>query len=139
MSFREKFNWVVAGVTILMLAGLGIWYASATSEGAPLDSAGPAIAVYVAWVAILAIGAIVIAGRDPVDADAPKDERDNIINMKAALPTMHAYGFGLTGLVLLIFVFDMSKWDALYCIVALQFAVTAFEAIAKIRLYRMAI
>ena len=59
--------------------------------------------------------------------------------MKAALPAMHFYGFALTGLILLLFVFDFSKWDALYAIVAIQLAATLLEAGAKIRFYQMAV
>lgn len=139
MSFREKFNWVVAGVTALVLAGLGVWYVKAVGSGAALDSAGPVIAAYIVWFLVMVVGAVIIASRAPDEAEEPSDERDRMINMKAALPTMHIYGFALTGLILLMFVFDMSKWDALYAIVALQLAATLFEAAAKIRFYRMAV
>lgn len=139
MSFREKFNWIVAGVTAVVLVGLGVWYVQAARSGAQLESAGPVIIAYIAWFLIMIVGAIVVASRDPADAGTPSDERDRMINMKAALPTMHIYGFALTGLILLMFVFDLSKWDALYAIVALQLAATVFEAAAKIRFYRMAV
>lgn len=139
MSFREKFNWIVAGVTAVILAGLGVWYVQSAGSGAQLESAGPVIIAYIAWFLIMVVGAIVVASRDPADAGTPSDERDRMINMKAALPTMHIYGFALTGLILLMFVFDLSKWDVLYAIVALQLAATVFEAAAKIRFYRMAV
>ncbi len=139
MSFREKFNWIIVAVTALVLTGLGLWYVRTAGNGAAIETAGPVITAYIAWFLIMLIGAIVIAARDPKDAETPTDERDRIIDMKAALPTMHIYGFALTGLILLMFVFDVSKWDALYAIVAIQLAATIFEAAAKIRYYRMAI
>lgn len=139
MSFREKFNWVVAIVTALTLAALGYWYLRQTGSGALAESALPVIIAYVAWFILMTIGAAAIAARDPKDAEAPSDERDRIINMKAALPTMHLYGFALTGLILLLFVFDMSKWDVLYAIVAIQLVATLVEATAKIRFYQMAV
>lgn len=139
MSFREKFNWIIVVTTALTLAALGYWYVRQMGAGSPADSAGPVIIAYIAWFVLMTIGAIVIAARDPKDAEAPSDERDRIINMKAALPTMHLYGFALTGLILLIFVFDLSKWDALYAIVAIQLAATLLEAGAKIRFYQMAV
>ena len=104
MSFREKFNWVVAGVTALVLAGLGVWYVKAVGSGAALDSAGPVIAAYIVWFLVMVVGAVIIASRAPDEAEEPSDERDRMINMKAALPTMHIYGFALTGLILLMFV-----------------------------------
>ena len=139
MSFREKFNWIIVAATALTLAALGYWCVRQRGAGSPADSAGPVIIAYIAWFILMTIGAIVIAVRDPKDAEAPSDERDRIINMKAALPTMHLYGFALTGLILLIFVFDMSKWDALYAIVAIQLVATILEAGAKIRFYQMAV
>ena len=139
MSFREKFNWIIVVATTLTLGALGYWYVRQMGAGSAADSAGPVITAYVAWLILMTIGAIVIAARDPKDAEAPGDERDRIVNMKAALPTMHFYGFALTGLILLIFVFDLSKWDALYAVVAIQLAATLLEALAKIRFYRMAI
>ena len=139
MSFREKFNWIIVFATTLTLGALGYWYVRQMGAGSAADSAGPVITAYVAWLILMTIGAIVIAARDPKDAEAPSDERDRIVNMKAALPTMHFYGFALTGLILLIFVFDLSKWDALYAVVAIQLAATLLEALAKIRFYRMAI
>ena len=107
--------------------------------GAAPASAGPVITAYIAWFVLMIIASIVIAARDPEDAEAPNDERDKIVNMKAALPSMHFYSFALTGLILLIFVFDLSKWDALYAIVAIQLAATLLEAGAKIRFYQMAV
>ena len=139
MSFREKFNWIIVAATALTLAALGYWCVRQMGAGSPADTAGPVIIAYIAWFILMTIGAIVIAVRDPKDAEAPSDERDRIINMKAALPTMHLYGFALTGLILLIFVFDMSKWDALYAIVAIQLVATILEAGAKIRFYQMAV
>ena len=139
MSFREKFNWIIVVATTLTLGALGYWYVRQMGAGSAAASAGPVITAYVAWLILMTIGAIVIAARDPKDAEAPGDERDRIINMKAALPTMHFYGFALTGLILLIFVFDLNKWDALYAVVAIQLAATLLEALAKIRFYRMAI
>ena len=139
MSFREKFNWIILIVTTLTLAALGIWYVTRLGAGDPAQSAMPVIIAYLVWMVLMVIGASVIAARDPADAEAPSDERDRIINMKAALPSMHLYGFALTGLLLLIFVFDMSKWDVLYAIVAIQLAATILEAAAKLRFYQMAI
>ena len=139
MSFREKFNWIIVAVTALTLAALGYGYLRQTAAGSPAESAVPVIIAYVVWFILMTIGAIVIAARDPEDAEAPSDERDRIVNMKAALPAMHFYGFALTGLILLIFVFDLSKWDALYAIVAIQLAATLLEAGAKIRFYQMAV
>ena len=139
MSFREKFNWIIVAVTALVLTGLGLWYVRTAGNGAAIETAGPVITAYIAWFLIMLIGAIVIAARDPKDAETPTDERDRIIDMKAALPTMHIYGFALTGLILLLFVFDFSKWDALYAIVAIQLAATLLEAGAKIRFYQMAV
>ncbi|MEQ9316400.1 MAG: hypothetical protein RLN72_11160 [Henriciella sp.] len=139
MSFKEKFNWVIVAVTSVTLAALGYWYLSQLGAGAAPASAGPVITAYVAWFVLMIIASIVIAARDPEDAEAPNDERDKIVNMKAALPSMHFYSFALTGLILLMFVFDLSKWDALYAIVAIQLAATILESAAKIRFYRMAI
>ncbi|RIJ21354.1 hypothetical protein D1224_13640 [Henriciella barbarensis] len=139
MSFREKFNWIIIVATTLTLGALGYWYVRQMGAGSLTDSAGPVIVAYIGWVVLMTIGAIVIAARDPKDAEAPGDERDRIVNMKAALPTMHFYGFALTGLILLVFVFDFSKWDALYAIVAIQLAATLIEAAARIRFYQMAV
>lgn len=138
MSFREKFNWAVLVATLLMLLVYGGWYIQQASAGAPVEAVAPVLLAYLAWFIVLIIAAVVFAARDPEGAEASSDERDKMINMKAALPTMHIYGFALTALIAAIF-FGLDKWQAFHAIVALQLVATIFEAGAKIHFYRMPI
>lgn len=139
MSFREKFNWAVVLVTALLLVAYGSWYAVRFFGGDPVEGAGPILLGYLVWFVVLAAGGVFIASRDPQGAEDDADERDRIINMKAALPTMHIYGFALTALIVAMFLFDLDKWHAFHAIVAIQLVATIFEAGAKIRFYGMAI
>lgn len=138
MSFREKFNWAVLGVTAALLVNYGSWYIQRHLAGNPVEGAMPVLIAYLVWFVVLAIAAGVIAARDPKDADAPSDEHDRMINMMAALPTMHIYGFALTALIAGLF-FGLDKWQAMHAIVAIQLVATLFEAGAKIHFYRMPI
>ena len=138
MSFREKFNWVVLAVTALLLAmGVG-WYGLRASTGDPGVAVAPVLLAYLVWFAAMLAGTVIVAAKDPKEAGAPADERDRIINMKAALPAMHLYGFALTGLIAAVF-FGLDKGQVLYALVAIQFIATIVEAGAKIHFYRMPI
>ena len=139
MSFREKFNWAILAATAGLLSLYGGWYAMRLAGGEPVTDAWPALLAYLVWFVIMIIVASVLAATAPSDAEEPADERDKFIDMKAAQPAMHTYGFALTGLILALFFFDMDKWAALHVIVGIQLVATIVEAGAKVHFYRMPI
>ena len=84
MSFREKSAWITF---ILVLIVLGFWLRNVVRhEVYHLHSGNPmleAFAVLVAFVAAEVVLHLAIAFHSPSDARAPKDERDQLIALKA--------------------------------------------------------
>lgn len=86
MAFREKIAWVtLAGI----VAGFALYFgslAAALAEGR-YDSGrfiGLLVILVFAEVMLSVVAAIVIAVRAPADAQAPRDERDQLIGRRAA-------------------------------------------------------
>ena len=86
MSFREKCAWISL-IVILGVFGLYFWDLAThvLGSGYPHRNYGGLFVLLVVAVVVLEVVLrILVAIRSPSDAKAPRDERDRLINLKAA-------------------------------------------------------
>src|SRR5215469_8781609 len=86
MSFREKSAWISF---VVILVAFGFYFAAYLSHlrhpGNPYPNFfGLFLFLVVAVVVVEVVLHILVAIRSPSDANAPRDERDQLINLKAA-------------------------------------------------------
>ncbi|MGD9816586.1 MAG: hypothetical protein AB7Q23_11790 [Hyphomonadaceae bacterium] len=105
MSFREKSAWIA----LLAYGGvfgayfIALWQAWDPANGQPL-SIGPLVAAMFAFVGIVTVLTIVAALLNPKAANAPADEREKLIELKAERAAAYTLSTGvllsMTGLLL---------------------------------------
>ena len=83
MSFREKSAWISL-ISILLVSGFFFLHVPRTLTPSPGPRAVHALLIcVVALVVIEVVAHLVVAIRAPQDAQAPKDERERLIDLKA--------------------------------------------------------
>ncbi len=140
MSFHEKSAWIMS---LALLLG-GVFYfgivLSASSDGNQLvQPTLPLVAVYTVLLIILAIlGHVAIAVFSPKEANAPLDERERGIFVRAGHISGYIFGVGVVlslGLYLLSYGGDILFYAIFASLMISQFA----EYAIRIVLYRVAL
>jgi hypothetical protein len=97
MSFREKSAWISA----LSMAGIyGLYFYSVVRAGRQPGSLSGLLGTIIALVIVQVVLNVAVAIFAPADANAPRDERDKLIEMRA---TRLSYNGLATGIVLACF------------------------------------
>jgi hypothetical protein len=114
MSFREKSAWISL-VLILLVFGPYFWMVGRTLTGADHVHAGTQFALIGLFFVLEIVLHVAIAVQSPRDARAPKDEREDVIDLKA---TRTAFYVLLVGALLSIFTmhFRTTVWIMSQCV-----------------------
>ena len=135
MPFREKSAWIMS---VALLVG-GFWYFRTVLS---LDSgqlASPVIRPIVVLtaflIAIAILGHIVIALLAPREANAPADEREQLIFVRAGHYSSYAFGFGVI-MSLGAYVFTRSGDLLFYTVFASLLVGQVLEYLLQILFYR---
>jgi hypothetical protein len=108
MSFREKSAWISL-VLILAVFGPYFWFVGRALAGQAHVHGGTQFALILLFVILEIVVHIAVAARSPRDANAPMDERENLIDLKATRTAFYVL-FG--GALLSIFTlhFPVNVW-----------------------------
>lgn len=94
MSFREKSAWISL-VSILLVSGFYFLHVPWTLTPSPsADLARGLVYCVIAFVVIEIVAHAAVALRAPRDAQAPKDERERLIELKATRIAAYVYVVG---------------------------------------------
>lgn len=98
MSFREKTAWI----SLISIAGIYGWYFWTVIRSGPGGGSrtGGLLGTIIALVVVQTVLTIAVAVFDPRSAQAPRDEREKLIELKA---TRFAYAGLATGIVFAVF------------------------------------
>jgi len=105
VSFREKTAWIalIAYAGVFGVYFFALWQAWDPAYGQPL-SIGLLVAAMVAFVIVVTVLTIIAALTNPKDANAPADEREKLIDLKAERAASYTLSTGvllsMTGLLL---------------------------------------
>jgi len=97
MPFREKSAWIMSAALLLggllyFGAVLSVW----SKSGQLISPVIPKIVVYTVVLTVIAIiGHVIIAATAPADANAPVDERERQIIVRAGHFSSYVFGFGV--------------------------------------------
>lgn len=85
MPFREKTAWVSLGVTALVWGAyyLGVWRELAGGDPSGSDILGLFVRAVILTIVLTVVLAIAVAATAPKAADAPADERERLIELRA--------------------------------------------------------
>ena len=108
MSFREKSAWISV-ILILAVFGPYFWFVGRSFAGATHVHGGTQFALILLFVVLEIVLHVAIAIQSPRDARAPKDEREDLIGLKATRTAFYVL-FG--GALLSIFAlhFPINAW-----------------------------
>jgi hypothetical protein len=108
MSFREKSAWISL-VLILTVFGPYFWLVGRALTGQTHVHGGTQFALILLFIVLEIVVHIAVAARSPRDANAPMDERENLIDLKATRTAFYVL-FG--GAILSIFTlhFPINVW-----------------------------
>jgi cytochrome b561 len=114
MSFREKSAWISL-VLILLVFGPYFWMVARAVTGEAHVHAGTQFALIGLFFVLEIVLHVAIAIQSPRDARAPKDEREDVIDLKA---TRTAFYVLLVGALLSIFTmhFRVNVWIMSQCV-----------------------
>ena len=96
MSFREKIAWISA-LSMAGVYGVYFWWVIRTGHPAGAVAFGPLLLTVIALVVVHVVLITVVALASPRDAQAPRDERDRMIDLRA---TRMAYSGLVTAVVM---------------------------------------
>lgn len=138
VSFREKFAWVMA--VALGLSNLIIIWVMLPVSGFGMEALRPPVAVALVMAVILqtviaAIGGALSAITNLEDANAPADERDQILLKRASAPALGLTQLGLV-LSILLFIIGAGTGPFLFGVVLSLHLGELLRQICLIRLYR---
>ena len=140
MPFREKSAWIMS---VGLLLG-GFWYFrtvfSAWTESGQLASPGasPILAFAGCLVVLAVVGHIVISALAPNDANAPVDEREQQIFVRAGHYSSYVFGFGVVA-SLGAYVYTGSGDLLFYTVFASLLVGQILEYLLQILFYRTAV
>jgi len=141
MSFLERSAWAVVVATVAVYGSFFSWIAMRALSGAAPET-GEAIMVLfsatIAYIVLLIASHVAIAMLDRDGVAATPDERDRLVEMKAAQPTAFLLGCGVFVLAIAAYA-HVEIMLLAHGLLALQVAATLLEFGARIRFYRMAI
>ena len=108
MSFREKSAWISL-VLIVLVFGPYFWLVGQSFAGQTHVHGGTQFALILLFVVLEIVLHIAVAIQSPRDAEAPSDERDNLIDLRA---TRVAFYVMFGGALISIFTlqFPVSVW-----------------------------
>ncbi len=141
MSFLERSAWAVVVATVAVYGSFFGWIAMRALSGAPPQTREAIMVLIVAtlaYVVLLIASHVAIALLDRSGVAETPDERDRLVEMKAAQPTAFLLGCGVFVLALAAYA-HVDMMMLAHGLLALQVAATLLEFGARIRFYRMAI
>jgi cytochrome b561 len=129
MSFREKCAWISFVLLLLLLAGVAL--------GGHVGAAGfhYFLALLIGFVLLQVLLRVVIAWQAPKDARTPKDEREQLIDLKAARIGFYALVAGVLLSMLAVHVHG-NPWSGLHTMVFAVLLAWAIKLGAEIVYYR---
>lgn len=137
MPFREKTAWIMSAA--LLIGGLFYFRAVVsgwTEYGQLISPALPQILTYSACLVVIAVvGHIIIAALAPKEANAPVDERERQIIVRAGHFSSYLFGFGVV-LSLGIYLFSQSGDLLFYTVFASLMVGQVAEYLFQILFYR---
>lgn len=140
MPFQEKSAWIMS--LALLVGGIfyfGVVAAMSWAIGQLAPPILPLIAVYTAILVIIAVlGHVVVAVLAPRDANAPHDERDRAVIVRAGHWSGYLFGVGVI-LSLGLYLFSYDGNLLFYCVFASLMISQLFEYAAQIFFYRRGI
>ena len=121
MSFREKSAWISL-VLILAVFGPYFWFVGRSLAGQTHVHGGTQFALILLFIVLEIVVHIAVAARSPQDANAPMDERENLIDLKATRTAFYVlFGGALLSIFTLHFpvnVWTLSQFVLLSIVVA---------------------
>jgi len=97
MSFREKTAWI----SLISMAGIyGLYFWPLMRAGAKRSNTGGLLGTVIALIIVQIVLTIAVAVFDPKNAQAPRDEREKLIELKAS---RFAYSGLATGIAFAVF------------------------------------
>jgi hypothetical protein len=117
MSFREKSAWI----TLITLVVLTLFFFTHLPPAWLFDPPGGFLLLVLAigvaaFVVIEIIAHIIVAVRAPRDAQAPRDERERLIALKATSIAAYVYAFLSLGSVFLVIHLGANEIGVFYCV-----------------------
>ena len=108
MSFREKSAWISL-VLILLVFGPYFWLVARSFAGGGVVHHGTQFALIMVFVVLEVVLHVAIAIQSPRDARAPKDEREDLIELKATRTAFYVL-FGGALLSIFSLHFQVNLW-----------------------------
>jgi uncharacterized membrane protein YfcA len=129
MSFREKCAWISFVLTLLLVAGVAL--------GGHLGTAGLHyfLTLLIGFVLLQVVLRVIIARQAPKEARTPKDEREQLIDLKAARIGFYSL---VAGVLLAMFAVHLhgNPWSGLHTMVFAVLIAWAIKLGAEIVYYR---
>jgi hypothetical protein len=97
MSFREKSAWISLVCLLLLTLGVllaGLHHPHDAQGHDVINSLHLALAVFVGFIILQVVLHLIIAAQSPKDARTPKDERERLIDLRAARVGFYALVVG---------------------------------------------
>jgi hypothetical protein len=137
MSFREKSAWI----TLITLVVLTLFYLTHLPPAWMLDPPGGflfhVLAIGVAaFVVIEIIAHVIVAIRAPRDAQAPRDERERLIALKATSIAAYVYAILSLGSVFIVIHLGANEIGVFYCVFLSFIVAEIVNYAARIVYYR---
>jgi cytochrome b561 len=129
MSFREKCAWVSFVLLLLLLLGVA---AAGHLEGAGFHYF---LALMIGFVLLQVLLRLIIAWQAPKDARTPKDEREQLIDLKAARIGFYALVAGVLLAMLAVHVHG-NPWSGLHTMMLAVLLAWAIKFLSEIVYYR---
>jgi cytochrome b561 len=129
MSFREKCAWISFVLLLLLLLGVA---AAGHLEGAGFHYF---LALMIGFVLLQVLLRLIIAWQAPKDARTPKDEREQLIDLKAARIGFYALVAGVLLAMLAVHVHG-NPWSGLHTMMLAVLLAWAIKFLSEIVYYR---
>jgi hypothetical protein len=135
MSFREKITWVRLS-SIVLVSGFYFlhlpWSLQMRASGEMFHGL---VGCIVALILIEVVAHIALAMRSPKEAEAPKDERERLIDLKATSLAAYVYAFGSLGAISIIHL-GANQFAVSYGVLVAFVVAEVFNYAARIIYYR---
>lgn len=132
MSFREKCAWISVVLLFLLIVGFAL---GGHLELHGVDGLHYLLALILGFALLQVVLRVIVARQAPTDARSPKDERDQLIDLKSTRIGFYALVAGVLLSMLLVHVHG-NPWSALESMVLAVLVAWAIKFASEIVYYR---
>jgi uncharacterized membrane protein HdeD (DUF308 family) len=129
MSFREKCAWISFVLLLLLIAGFAL---AGHVEGAGFHYF---LSLFIAFALLQVVLRLIVAWQAPKDARTPKDERERLIDLKAARIGFYALVAGVLLAMVAVHVHG-NPWSGLHTMILAVLVAWAIKFASEIVYYR---